>query len=332
MKRIISILSITLFFLALSFANFVNSVQAQVAPVLDDTQVFMTPEHPGPNEVVNIRIENYVHDLNTLDISWSLDGKFQKKGVADKNFQFTTKDLGSVSTIKISSASFSKDIVVRPTGLDLVWQTKAYTPPFYKGKSLYTYQSMVDFIAMPSFVTSSGAMIDPKTLVYKWSRNGAVVGDVSGYGKNVFSTSGGVLAKPLSVDVEVSTVDGSMRAQKSIELQGAQPEILLYENHPLYGIMYNKAIPAQFTLDKKEISLSSAPYFFDVNKKDSSALSYEWSMNGKKIANQTKPESLVLRKPEGAQGGEATVGISIQKLEKSLQFGNTSTRIFFTAI
>lgn len=139
---------------------------------------------------------------------------FKKKGVGDRKFQFTTGDLGSVSKISVSSSAFSKEMNIRPTGLDIVWQTKSYTPPFYKGKALYTYQSLVDFVAMPSFMTSSGAMIDPKTLVYKWTRNGSVLGDSSGYGKNVFSTSGGVLAKPLQVEVEASTIDGSMRAKK----------------------------------------------------------------------------------------------------------------------
>lgn len=325
MKRIFSI---TLFII---FFGLVTITHAQTIPTPDNTQFTITPEHPGPNETVNIQIENYTQDLNTLEISWSLDGKFQKKGIGDKKFQFTTGSLGSVSKISVSSSAFSKEINIRPTGLDLVWQTKSYTPPFYKGKALYAYQSLVDFVAMPSFMTSSGATIDPKTLVYKWTRNGSVLGDVSGYGKNVLSTSGGVLAKPLSIDVEVSTIDGSMHAKKGVELQGMQPEVLLYENHPLYGIMYNKVTPPQFTLATKEISLSSAPYFFDVNRKDDPTLTYEWNMNGQKVSNQTNPSSLVLRKPESAQSGSALVGVSIQKTGKSLQFKNFSTRIKFDA-
>ncbi len=326
MKRIISIAFFVIVF------GLTTSVQAQTLPTQDNIQVSMKPEYPGPNELVNIQIENYAQDINALEISWFLDGKLQKKGVGDKKFQFTLGALGSVSKITVSSIGFTKDILIRPVGLDLVWQTKGYTPPFYKGKALYTYQSLVEVIAMPSFVLSSGAQIDPKTLVYKWSRNGSVLGDSSGYGKNTLSTSGGVLAKELEVEVEVSTPDGSMRAKKSISLQGMRPEAFFYENHPLYGIMYNKAIPPQFNLNKKEIALTTSPYFFDIGRKDDPILSYEWSMNGKKIANQTNPSSLVLRRPEGSKGGEAVVGLSIQKTGKSLQFKNLSTRIGFEAL
>ncbi len=323
MKRIFST---TLFII---FFGLTNIAYAQTIPAQDNLQFIVTPEYPGPKEVVNIQIEDYTQNLNSLEISWFLDGKLQKRGVGDRKFQFTTGDLGSVSKISVSSSAFSKEINVRPTGLDIVWQTKSYTPPFYKGKALYTYQSLVDFVAMPSFMTSSGAMIDPKTLVYKWTRNGSVLGDSSGYGKNVFSTSGGVLAKPLQVEVEASTIDGSMRAKKSIELQGAQPEVFLYENHPLYGILYNKAIGPQFDLKSKEISLSSAPYFFDVNRKDDPALTYNWSMNGKKLSNQKNPDSLVLRKPDNTQSGSALVGVNIQKIGRSLQFRDFSTKIRF---
>lgn len=326
MKRIFSI---AFFFLALCL---VTTAHAQTdVPLPDNTEFSITPEHPGPNEVVLVQIENYAQDLNALEISWFLNGQLQKKAVGDKKFQFTTGALGSVSNVKVSTTGFSKEITIRPAGLDLIWQTRGYTPPFYKGKALYTYQSAVDFIAMPSFIASSGVAIDPKTLVYKWSRNGTVLSDVSGYGKNVLSTSGGVLAKALSIDLEVSTVDGSMRAEKSIELQGAQPEIFLYENHPLYGIMYNKVVPSQFTLDKKEITLSSAPYFFDVNRKDDQSLVYEWSMNNQKVANQTNPNSLILRRPDGSPGGEALVGLTISKTDKNLQFKDSSTRIRFEA-
>ncbi len=326
MKRTIYILYILFF--SLSFCT-LNTANAQTIPVADDTQVFITPQFPGPNELVSIRIENYNQDLNALEISWTLDGKFQKKGVAEKNFQFTTKGLGSVSNIKISSTAFSKEIIIRPTGMDLMWQTNGYTPPFYKGKAMYTYQSFVDFIAMPYFTTTSGTQIDPKTLVYKWSRNGTPLGNVSGYGKNIFKTNGGVLAKPLTVSVEVSTIDGSMKSQKTVSLKSNEPEIVFYENHPLYGILYNKAIPSQFDMSKKELSISSAPYFFDVKRKDDSSLSYTWSMNGKKLENQTKPDSLVLRKPDSTTGGEASISVAIQKIENTLQYANKSVKILF---
>lgn len=315
------------------FFSFFSVLHAQspVPQVQDNTQFFIRPENPGPNELVGISIEDYSKDLDALDVTWFLNGIVQKKGVGLKNFEFITKGLGSVSKIKISTGGSSKEITIRPTKLGLMWQTNNYTPPFYKGKALYTYQSRAQVIAIPSFVTSSGATLDPKTLVYKWSVNGSALGKNSGYGKNVLPTGGWVLAKPVNISVVVTSTDGEFKAQNSISLTGNLAQILVYENHPLYGVLYNVAIPAGFSLNSKEISFFVAPYFFNTNKRDDPLLQYKWKMNGRPISNQTNPYSLVLRKPDGQVGGETSVGLNIQKTDDTLQYAEFSTKIYFKA-
>lgn len=315
------------------FFSFFSVLHAQspMPQVQDNTQFFIRPENPGPNELVGISIEDYSKDLDSLDITWFLNGVVQKKGGGLKNFEFITKGLGSVSKIKISTGSSSKEITIRPTKLGLMWQTNNYTPPFYKGRALYTYQSRAQVIAIPSFVTSSGATLDPKTLVYKWSVNGSALGKNSGYGKNVLPTGGWVLAKPVNISVVVTSTDGNFKAENSISLGGSVPQVLVYENHPLYGVLYNTAIPSAFTLNSKEISFFVAPYFFNTNKRDNALLAYKWKMNGRTIPNQTNPYSLVLRIPDGQVGGEASVGIGVQKTDDTLQYAEFSTRIHFNA-
>ncbi len=319
---------LTAVFVFFSF-GLVAHAQSLIPQTPDDTQFFVRPENPRPNELVGISIENYAKDLDVLDITWSLNGVVQQKGVGLKTFQFTTKGLGSVSIVKISASDFSKEITIRPVGLGLFWQTNNYTPPFYKGKSLYTYQSRAQVVAIPSFVTSSGTTLDPKTLIYKWSTNGSVLGKDSGYGKNVLSTGGWVLAKPVTISVTATSADGNFKAENSISLGGSVPQVLVYENHPLYGVLYNTAIPSAFTLNSKEISFFVAPYFFNTNKRDNSLLAYKWKMNGRSIPNQTNPYSLVLRTPDGQ--GETSVGLSIQKTDDTLQYGEFSTKIYFNA-
>lgn len=319
----------TIIFFLFVFSMFGFTAHAQTP---SQTEFFITPLHPGPNEQVTVRVENFAFDLNNLELVWSVDGKVEKRGMGERQFQFTTKQLGSVSTIKVSSNSFTKTAEIRPTGLELFWQANTYTPPFYKGKALYSTQSTVQFIAMPSFVGSDGKNIDPKTLSYKWSRNNSVLSNQSGYGKNFLSTSSGVLAKPFVIAVEVTNADGSLKSESAVELRGVQPQVLLYENHPLYGIMYNKALPSQFDLGDKEVSLASAPYFFGVDRKDAPALSYKWKMNGQITPNQEKPNSLVLRRPEGSVGGTAIISLAIENIEKMLQFANYSTTIKFEAL
>jgi hypothetical protein len=253
----------------------------------------------------------------------------QKRGVGEKDFQFTTGKLGTASRISVSSSAFSSTLTVVPTELDIIWQTTGYTPPLYKGKALHAFQSPIDFIAVPTFVGANGAVADPKTLVYTWTRNGTVIGGASGYGKNVFSTNSGVLARPLSIEVKVATPDSSQQATRAVTVSGTRPEIIFYENHPLYGMLYNKALPEKFTLASKEVSVVATPYFFAVGQKDNSALSYSWQMNNQSIPNQEKPYALVLRRPETNEAGTANVSLTLQHLGNMLQYANASIQMMF---
>jgi len=308
----------------------VNVSHAQTS--VDGSQLSVSPRYPDANQVVKVRLENYGVNLNTLEITWSLNGVIMEKGVGDKDFEFTIGSLGSASSVRVSSSQFTKTIQVRPSRINLIWQAHTYTPPFYKGKALYTHQSKVDIIAIPSFVSSTGALINPDTLVYKWTRNGTILGNQSGYGKRVLSTAGGTLAKPLTIEVEASTIDGVLKNVQVLELKAVQPHIILYENHPLYGVMYNQSVPNTFTLTSQEIYLSSTPYFFETNQKNGPTLSYEWKMNGQKIPNQIDPSSLILRRPEGNNGGVAIISLLVRNTEKILQYANRLIKIQFETL
>ncbi len=315
-----------------SFYGHSSNVHAQTLPSFslpNTAQLTITPQYPEPNQTVNVHLENYAYNLNTLEVVWSLNGVEQKRGIGEKDFQFTVGALGTPSTVSVSTSAFSGSVQVVPTSMDIIWQAQTYTPPFYKGRALYTYQSDVEFIAIPAIVGTNGALMDPKTLVYTWTRNGTVIGAASGYGKNVFKTSSGVLARALTIQVDATTPDNSIKTTRTIELGGISPEIVLYENHPLYGMLYNTALPETFNLSTKEIAVSAVPYFFGVARRDAPTLSYEWKMNGSTIANQANPASLVLRQPEGSGGGDASISLSIQDIQNMIQYAQKTFNITF---
>lgn len=299
------------------------------AQTVDSSQLTATPKQPGAYESVMVRLESYSSNLNTLEVTWSLDGKVQKKGIGEKDFQFTTEGLGSVSTVTVSTSEFTKSITLRPAELDIVWQTNTYVPPFYKGKALDGRQSSMEFIALPSLFNTNGTLIDPKTLTYTWYRNGSVLGTLSGYGKQVISNGSGILLKPFTIEVEASTPDGSQKIRKGIEIQNIEPEVVFYENHPLYGIMYNRALPQEFSLLSKEISLVVAPYFFETNQRNNPSLSYDWQMNGVDVEAAEDPSTLILRQPEEVVRGTATLSLSIKHIDRILQFAQESIKINF---
>ncbi|MCR4334391.1 MAG: hypothetical protein NUV47_01505 [Patescibacteria group bacterium] len=185
--------------------------------------------------------------------------------------------------------------------VDLLWQTNTYTPPFYKGKALYTTQSTVTVVAVPS--------IKSNNLIYTWKQDYKVLGSLSGLGKDSYTFKGTVLSKPTTIEVEVSTAEDGLKATKDITLSARNPEPIIYEDDPLYGILYNKAITSPLALSKDEIVLLASPYFFSTDVTGKNNLEYEWSINNGNVADNTD-RSIILRH-EGDTVGSSDISLVV---------------------
>jgi len=88
---------------------------------------------------------------------------------------------------------------LRAQEVDILWQGETYTPPFYKGRALWSSQSRITFLAIPH-----GAGIgNPANLTYRWTQNGTVLGNINGIGKNTLSFTDSVLSKPQTIKIDV---------------------------------------------------------------------------------------------------------------------------------
>ncbi len=180
------------------------------------------------------------------------------------------------------------------SNVDLLWQTNTYTPPFYKGKALYTTQSTVTVVAVPHIFTKNGTLLEPKDLVFTWKQDYKVMGSLSGFGVDSYSFKGAVLGKPTLIEVEISTPTEGSKAKQGLTLSARSPEAIVYENDPLYGILYNKAITSSFTLPSNEVKLTASPYFFSTDVIGKNNLQYQWDINNASTANNTN-KSIILR-------------------------------------
>src|SRR3989338_993377 len=133
MKKTLTIITIlaTLFIGTLAYAQSDNSMFVR-----------SSPEAPGAFEETTLSLVSYSFNLDTSQISWTLDGKAALSGSGKKSFTFTTKNVGSTSTIDIKvtpagGEALNQRVVVRPANVDLLWQaTDSYVPPFYRGKAM----------------------------------------------------------------------------------------------------------------------------------------------------------------------------------------------------
>ncbi len=195
--------------------------------------------------------------------------------------------------------------------VNLIWQGQSYTPPFYKAKSLWANQTKVTFLAI------SQGLGDPTKLAYRWSRNGTVQGDLSGVGKNTYTFSDDILSQGQDVKVEVLTVDRydePVLASQTVQVTPTSPQILVYENNPLYGFLFNKEVGGQYTLQASEVTFDTFPLFFGTKNRNDS-LTYAWHTNTG--ATETS-NSVTYRTPEGTTG-TAQVGLTINHTKLLLQ-------------
>lgn len=301
--------------------------------VNDSINITTIPAFPKENDDVLIRIENFSYDLNSSEIIWALNGVIKEKGIGKKDFSFKTGKIGSVSLIKIiaktkDGKNMEKSLVIRPAGVDMFWQADSYTPPFYKGKALYSYQSSITVVAIPNIVNSDGAKINPSSLIYKWTKDSKVLGGVSGYGKNYFSFTKSILSNSPEIEVEVMTSDKKIKASGSIVLDPIETKVLMYENSPLYGIIYEKAAINDFIMNGNEITLVAIPYFFSTDETSRQKIKYDWSMNGQNINNKQSDRQATFRNTGGGKGA-ARISVDLRNDERELQSAGASVVLNF---
>lgn len=283
---------------------------------------------------MDIVLENFDTDLNRANITWYLDGKIQKEGIGERNFTFTTGSLGSASVIRAviepnDIATFSHQQTIRPSEVDIIWEAETYTPTFFKGKKLYSQESKLNILAIPQFINSSGNRIPSDNLIYTWKYNSNNLSRASGYGRDTLSLFGSLFEQRETVELTVESLDGQYITKKSIVIKAVNPEIIFYQNHPLYGLLLNRALPEQFNLEGDEITVSAEPYYFDGDASPGSSLQFSWTINNTPTRPLIEaPRALVLRR-EGGLTGIAQIGLSVSHLSKILQVASNNFHISF---
>jgi hypothetical protein len=301
------------------YSVFPSPEEIQKNAIKDNLEIKISPKYPDAYEDVVITVTSNLTDLNRSKIFWYLDNELKKKGIGKTKFNFSTKNIGETSIIDIvikttEGYHLNKEIKIIPVGLDVFWETEGYTPPFYKGKALASQKSSVKLIAIPNFITHSGYHIPANKLVYIWRKNNKVVEDSSGYGKNIFYSEAPLTFGKNNIDVEISSLDNSLKIHKRIQIGAIKPKIIIYENKPTEGMWYENAIKDNFNLTKQEIAVVAEPYFFAKSAISSNALKYKWSMNNTTIDNKNK--EVVFR--QDGKKGTALIKVAIEDASKRL--------------
>lgn len=331
MKKIIVLLAI--FFISGSLVSAQTSVFAPPG-VEEQLSTTITPETPGANTDVSIFIQSFSTDLNKAYIIWSKNGTVLDEGTGRNRFNFTTGNLGTVTTIRadiqtIDGRAITRTFSFEPAEVSLVYEALTYTPPFYKGKPVFIPQAAVKVVAFPDFTTSSGVKIAPENLTYTWRSDGKVLQSASGYGKQQLIIDGSIIPRPMNISVEVTASGSRLKATNLISISPEKPEVIFYEDNLILGPLWNRGYTNDLYLSSKEIKLRAEPYFLSVWTADDPSLSYTWRVGGNTISQAKNNNSLGLRN-ESEEEGSTRVSLNIDVKDKILQSIQNNLFIQFT--
>ncbi|MEI6843279.1 MAG: hypothetical protein WCK48_02120 [bacterium] len=318
----------------LVFFGVTTQTHAQFSALAPNSiNVDISPENPKPSSIVTVTLSSYDTDLNSSNITWKINGLTKVSSRGLKTYSFALGDSGTVTNLDVIIETSGGDVVeksytLKPSSVDLLWEAQGYTPQFYRGKTLFSHQDIIKFIALPHITGSNGQEIPASNLIYTWKKNGTILGDYSGYGMNTYTMLGSIISRSLNLSVTVSSPDSESVGSATVTVTPIEPSIVFYEKNPLYGIQFQKAFTDTVKLtNTKEISLFAVPYFFGVSDANNPNLSYKWSINRVTIDN-TNTTTQTFRQVDGTNGS-SYISLSIDNADKILQSASNGFNMQF---
>jgi hypothetical protein len=309
---------------------------AQVPTSIDGIQITINPPNPTPGGNVEITLQDYLSDISSAYITWAVDGKKVTEGVGKNDITLTAPALGKNSNVTIlihtqDGKDIQKSVTIKSGSVDMVWESQGYAPPLYGGKQDFAYENTVKVIAMPHLANSSGVEIDPTTLVYNWKQDSTALQDQSGYGKQSITIVGSIISRPTTINVNISTRDGSLTASGLITLQAVSPSVVFYKDDPLYGVLYNIALGSQTVFSDQEITLLAAPFSFTIPSLIKNNLQYTWNINGADQNGLSTNRSATLRVEDTSSDANYPVQLQLQNMKEILQGASNAITVTFKA-
>lgn len=321
-KIIFSLLSIAVFIglFGLFPFSFVYG-QVNINSSMESFSLNISPDIPSPGDQAEASVTSNSFDINSSFITWLRNGFVVSEGRGKKTYQFKVGPVGKEEIIRA--------IIITPSGnqlertlsfivgdVDLLWRAKTSVPVFYPGKALPALRSMVKITAEPHFIFQ-GQRIAASSLIYDWYLGENLYKDDSGFGKQTFEFSMPVTAvNGQRVRVQISSLKGSIRAQKTIFIPVVNPFAVVYEENPLEGPKFNRALREINSFSSGQIDFLAAPYYFS----DLGSLHYAWTVNGKPAEKKEPFNILNLKILEGFIGSilvNLTVNNPINVLQRA---------------
>lgn len=268
---------------------FAARAQLMLPGIENSVIMTMTPEYPAPGDAVHISLQSPILDLASSTIVWKQDGVIDNTSINSLTFDTIAGAAGSQSTITADVTTSAGDtaessITIAPTELDLFYDSDSYVPPFYRGRALPAAGTTLRIQAIARFKQASGFVPDSQ-IIYTWKENGAPIKTASGRGKSSITIATSPLSSAENISVRADSVDGAFTNETTENIPLQKPLLLLYEDNPLFGILFNQALAPQTSFTASDITIAAIPYFVPAQQANDPALSYEWMVNNTPVTS-----------------------------------------------
>ncbi|MCR4333442.1 MAG: hypothetical protein NUV60_00230 [Patescibacteria group bacterium] len=294
--------------------------------------VSVAPQFPVPYSTATLSFLSSSIDLANATITVTADGKKIYQGSS----QPVSLPLGGAgSSVDISVAAVTNEstytqyLSIQPQDVALVAEPLSSAPPLYLGKPSVPPEGSVRVVAMANLRSAGGGSLNPTALSYIWTVDGAQIANSSGIGKAAIIVASPLQYRARTVAVSVTSQDGSLVGGANLSLSVSEPLIRVYENDPLLGIRFEKALSGTYTIKGTESTLYAAPFSFATS---GGPPLLQWLLNG----GVAQTGSLITLRPSGGGQGRASLSLIASEgqfttitTNLSLSFGNTPSPNFF---
>ena len=257
MRRVVAIVVLLLVGTSAHAAEYVG---------VDVLTVAISPQYPAPYQTVSITPGSTLIDLAASTITITVNGTQIASGSGKLTGTFTAGAAGSTDTVMVTAKTvnktYTKTITLHPAGVALVTEPVSTTHPFYEGGSLVAPEGRIRFIAIPEFGQLNGTAISAENLVYTWKFGDQILEAASGMGKNILTATAPQQYRDADISLVVATQDGAQAARASTTVVPEDPLVYIYENDPLAGPWFTKALGANYDMERTESTFLAIPYFF----------------------------------------------------------------------
>lgn len=320
----IHVILITTFFLLSVFSSWgAPKAHAQMfMEQVTNISLSVSPQFPAPHSTVTVSLSAYGYATNDAKILWYINGSPSIGNTNAREITIPTGDGAKSLTVeaRITAAAFGTKVlkrVIAPSAVDIVAEPDTYTPLMYHGSALPSVESPVRVIAMPQLY-ENGKLVSKNDILFTWKLNDEVLLGGAQRGTNVTTLSMPRFGTA-EVSVTAETADGTRSAQNTITLASVKPKLLFYETSLLYGTTL--IAPKHFESSKEELSVSAEPYYIQKSSVASPLVTYNWSVDGKKVTPEN-PRVVTLIK--GAGDARQNVSMVFMSTDQNVAFSQTT--------